>query len=70
MALNLSGSDGLNSEVRLTWDAVQENTSPVPSGDPAAPMIRDLAGYRVYRDTNPGFTSPTLIANESAVSTV
>ena len=63
---NLAATTNMNSQVRLTWDAVAQNTSDV-SGDPASPMIRDLGGYRVYRGTSSGFTPGTPIADESSV---
>ncbi len=53
--LGLQATTSLNGAVKTTWTAVTENTSDV-SGDPASPMIRDLAGYRVYRGTSATFT--------------
>ena len=68
--LNLLATTGLNGVIDLDWDAVTTNTASQPSGDPAAPNIRDLLGYRVTRgiENNP-FTHPTnvLIADESVV---
>jgi type II secretory pathway pseudopilin PulG len=55
--------------VRLSWTAVTTNTANVPAGDPAAPSIRDLAGYRVYRgDTSGVMGSGTPYANEAVVT--
>lgn len=55
--------------VRVNWTPTTTNTANVPSGDPQAPLIRDLAGYRLYRDTNSTFpASPAfLIANETVM---
>ena len=39
----------------VAWAAVTTNTA-ATSGDPASPMIRDLKGYRVYREATSGFT--------------
>ncbi len=63
---NLAGTSNLNGSVRLTWNAVAENTGNV-AGDPESPMIRDLAGYRVYRDTTATSTAPVQIANETHI---
>ena len=52
--------------VELTWDAVTQNTVPVPDS-----LLRDLDGYRVYRDTVSGLTPDPakLIADEGTVPT-
>ncbi|MCP3982187.1 MAG: hypothetical protein GY716_23005 [bacterium] len=47
-------SDDLNGRVELAWNAVTENEIGLPD-DPQSPLLRDLAGYRVYRDTHAGF---------------
>lgn len=51
----LVASDNLTGVVDLAWGATTSNTSAL-TGDPASPMIRDLAGYRVYRNTSPNFS--------------
>jgi hypothetical protein len=59
----------IDSEVgrsRLTWSSVASNEEQVP-GDPASPVIRDLAGYRVYRSTST--TIPTDAAHRIADTT-
>lgn len=63
-------TDRLNS-VRVAWSAVTENTANT-TGDPESPMIRDLAGYRVYRGTDAGFTADAdhRIADETSVTPV
>jgi hypothetical protein len=43
------------SGLEVTWEAVQTNTG-VTAGDLESPMIRELAGYRLYRSTQPGFS--------------
>jgi prepilin-type N-terminal cleavage/methylation domain-containing protein len=58
--VNLVASTTLNGAVDLTWDPVTTNDSDSPSEDPASPRIRDLAGYRLYRDGN-------LLADESVL---
>ena len=42
--------DGV-SRIRLSWDAVTQNTTDVPDA-----TLRDLDGYRLFRATSPGFT--------------
>ncbi len=66
---NLGASTNLNGAVSLAWDPVTTNSASQPSGDPQAPMIRDLAGYRVYRGTTNSFNNPStvVIADESVV---
>lgn len=55
--------------VRLNWTATTTNTASVPAGDPAAPTIRDLKGYRVYRGDNSSVAaSGTPYANETVVT--
>lgn len=52
--------------IGLEWDAVTTNAG-ATVGDPYSPLVRDLAGYRVYRSTTPDFTPDpsSLIADES-----
>ena len=66
LALNATGSEG---QVDLDWSEIVENTGST-SGDPASPAIRDLAGYRIYRGTSPGFSpsSANRIADENDVA--
>jgi len=59
--------------VMVGWAPVTTNTASVPSADPQAPRIRDLAGYRLYWYF--GTTFPPLrkdwlppVANESVLS--
>ncbi len=58
-----------NGAVRLTWDAVTTNIG-TTTGDPLAPLLRDLAGYRIYRkEDNPDFSGGgTLIADVGPLS--
>ena len=54
--------------VTLNWSPVTTNSASVPAGDPIAPAIRDLAGYRVYRGDTSGVAASGLPhANESVV---
>ncbi len=64
-SLNATGTTG---QIDLDWTATGENTGST-GGDPASPAIRDLAGYRVYRSQNPGFTpsSSNRIADENDI---
>ena len=64
---NVATSTTLNGAVDVTWDAVVENTASVPSADPAAPGIRDLEGYRVYRGETGSFGAATMLADESVL---
>lgn len=52
--VDLVASDDQTGGVQLAWSVVDENTLPT-FGDPASPMVRDLAGYHVYRSEDPGF---------------
>jgi len=65
----LAATTGLNGLIDLTWTAVGDNTGGL-FGDPSSPMIRDLAGYRLYRSENSGFTpGPTnRIADENVIA--
>jgi hypothetical protein len=49
----------LDSRITLTWDEVRTNGNSVP-GDPDTALgrtiLRDADGYKLYRDTSPGFT--------------
>jgi len=66
LALNAVGSAG---QVDLDWSETAENTGST-SGDPASPVIRDLAGYRIYRSTFAGFlpSGANRIADENVVA--
>jgi prepilin-type N-terminal cleavage/methylation domain-containing protein len=44
----LAASTGPVGTIDLNWTAVSENTANTP-GDPQSPLLRELAGYRVYR---------------------
>jgi prepilin-type N-terminal cleavage/methylation domain-containing protein len=62
---NPAVQSGLVGAVRLTWNAVTQNTQALPAFDPAAPTIRDLAGYRVYRSDASNFAGAVMIADET-----
>lgn len=64
----LQASKNLNGAVTTSWTAVTENTTNV-TGDPASPLIRDLAGYRVYRGSTSDFAPApgNRIADETKV---
>ena len=66
LALQAVGTSG---QIELDWSETSENTGDT-GGDPASPSIRDLAGYRVYRGTSPGFvpSAGNLIADEDDVA--
>lgn len=64
---NVTASTTLNGVVAVEWDAVTQNTSSDPSQDPAAPLLRDLEGYRVYRGISGSFGNATLLADESVL---
>lgn len=54
--------------VGISWSPVVTNVEDVP-GDPASPMIRDLAGYRVYRGNEPNVLASRMpYANETEVT--
>ncbi len=61
----------LDGSVQVNWGAVTTNASgPTGCTDADAPMIRDLAGYRIWRGTASGFTpSGTPLANETTLTT-
>ena len=65
---NATASVNGSGQIVLGWDAAQWNASGM-AGDPDSPLLRDLAGYRVYRDTSSGFTpgAGNLIADSAAV---
>lgn len=65
---SLSTSADQNYYVRVDYAPTTTNTANVPSGDPAAPQIRDLAGYRLYRGDNPSFPMATPIATETVIT--
>ena len=62
-----AASTDLEGVVRVRWTAVGENQEDEPAGDPASPMIRDLAGYRVYRSNGSSFGSAVKIADETVL---
>ncbi len=66
---NVAVSTDLDGAISVTWDPVTTNTAAVPAGDPAAPLLRDLAGYRLYRkEASAGNAIPsTPLADESVV---
>jgi prepilin-type N-terminal cleavage/methylation domain-containing protein len=55
--------------VRASWTPVTTNTANTPAGDPAAPLIRDLAGYRLYRGNTNAVTATAgfLLVDETKV---
>lgn len=61
----VASEDGVGS-VAVTWTATTENTSNV-TGDPQSPLIRDLAGYRVFRSLTSNISGATLLADETRV---
>jgi prepilin-type N-terminal cleavage/methylation domain-containing protein len=65
---SLATSSDQNYYVRVDWSPTTTNTASNPSGDPAAPQIRDLAGYRLYRGDNASFTLATPIATEAVIT--
>ncbi|HEX4824899.1 MAG TPA: fibronectin type III domain-containing protein [Candidatus Polarisedimenticolaceae bacterium] len=64
-----TATSSLVNNVQVNWTAVTTNTANVPAGDPIAPGIRDLAGYRIYRGDVSGFTpaAANRIADETVV---
>jgi hypothetical protein len=50
--------------VAVAWAPVTTNTTNVPSADPLAPRVRDLAGYRLYWH----FTAPVPVDKDSRVA--
>ncbi len=61
-------SEGLEGRIELRWGAVTQNANALAC-DPASPMIRDLKGYRLYRDTSASFTpdAGNMIADENTL---
>lgn len=53
----------LDSQIRLNWDQLKTNAGTV-TGDPnligGATILRDHAGYKLYRDVVAGFTTPVI----------
>jgi hypothetical protein len=53
----------LDSQIRLTWDQLKTNAN-VVTGDPdeigGLTILRDLSGYKLYRDVVSTFTSPVV----------
>jgi len=70
--VGIVASTDLPNRIRLTWDAVTENSSSEPSGDARTPpnATRDLKGYRLLRGLSIDFStsspSTVTVANESA----
>jgi prepilin-type N-terminal cleavage/methylation domain-containing protein len=64
----LAASTDPTSPVELNWEAVTENTGDT-LGDPRSPLLRELAGYRVYRSEDSHFVpgEPNRIADENVV---
>ncbi|MFQ5877322.1 MAG: prepilin-type N-terminal cleavage/methylation domain-containing protein [Acidobacteriota bacterium] len=62
-----------DSQITLTWDGVQANANTV-TGDPDTiggnTIMRDMKGYKLYRDVSSGFTpddSANLLVDSSAI---
>jgi type II secretory pathway pseudopilin PulG len=66
--LNLTATVGEDRKVGLEWHEVTANTTGT-SGDPNSPLLRELAGYRLYRDVSSGFTpgSSNRVADETEI---
>jgi hypothetical protein len=58
----LTASTDQTYHVAVNWSPVTTNTADLPSADPIAPRIRDLAGYRLYANSK-------VVANETVLST-
>jgi hypothetical protein len=56
--------------VAVAWTPVTTNTANLPSADPLAPRIRDLAGYKLYWNTNASVPRDDQhrVADESALA--
>jgi prepilin-type N-terminal cleavage/methylation domain-containing protein len=56
--------------VAVVWTPVTTNTANAPSGDPLAPRIRDLAGYRLYSHSNStvALTEENRVADETVLT--
>jgi hypothetical protein len=61
-------SEGLEGRIELSWGAVTQNANALAC-DPASPIIRDLKGYRIYKDTSASFTpdAGNMIADENTI---
>ncbi len=55
--------------VVVTWAPVTTNSANVPSADPTAPRIRELAGYRLYWGPPSDPKPTTLVDGESVLDT-
>jgi hypothetical protein len=68
VALSLAAADGVG-QIDLQWGATTQNDT-ATTGDPASPMIRDLAGYRLYRSETSGFvpSNSNRIADEVSLA--
>jgi prepilin-type N-terminal cleavage/methylation domain-containing protein len=65
----------LDGKVQLNWNELQVNTVATSlSGDPnsigGATILRDLAGYKLYRDVTSTFSTPTLVPTSLPVGTL
>jgi type II secretory pathway pseudopilin PulG len=67
--LNPTATQDLNGRVELAWDEVRENADITIEAGIQTTQIRELAGYRVYRSENSGFTPGpgNRIADESVL---
>ncbi len=62
----------LDGKIQLNWDELKVNTVATSlSGDPnsigGATILRDLAGYKVYRDIDSSFPSPVVVKTPTDV---
>ncbi len=62
----------LDGKIQLNWDELKVNTVATSlSGDPnsigGATILRDLAGYKVYRDVSSTFTTPIVVKTPTDV---
>jgi prepilin-type N-terminal cleavage/methylation domain-containing protein len=55
--------------VNVSWAPVTTNSAKVPSADPLAPRIRELAGYRLYWGPPSDPKPTTLVVGESVLDT-
>jgi len=66
--LDFTVATGADGYLQLSWQEVTTNEGSTV-GDPYSPLVRDLVGYRIYRDDSAGFVpgSGNRIADESDV---